>query len=342
MRFSPAFWVIVAAALFGASTPAAKALLTGMGPLRLAGLLYLGAALTVLPSALRARASAKCFAAKNILRLAGVAVLGGIAAPILLLIALERAPAASVALWLNLETVATALLGALLFREQLGRRGWIAVAVITLASVALASPARFETSVAAALVLAACVCWGLDNNLTAIIDGFTPSQSTFVKGVAAGVTNLLVGTFLETRPLELTYAVASLVLGAFSYGLSIVLYVRGAQQLGPTRSQMIFSTAPLFGAALAWLVLGEAITWVHAGAAVLMGAVLVWLHRERHEHEHHHIASTHMHAHRHDDGHHDHEHPGMPRSLWHVHEHTHEETTHSHPHQPDLHHRHTH
>lgn len=52
-RSSPVLWCLAAAALFGASTPASKALLPGLGPLALAGLLYLGAAAAVLPFAFR-------------------------------------------------------------------------------------------------------------------------------------------------------------------------------------------------------------------------------------------------------------------------------------------------
>ena len=48
------------------------------------------------------------------------------------------------------------------------------------------------------LVLLACCCWGLDNHLTALIDGLTPSQSTFWKGLVAGSVNTALGLALAT------------------------------------------------------------------------------------------------------------------------------------------------
>jgi drug/metabolite transporter (DMT)-like permease len=50
----PVLSCLLAAALFGASTPASKLLLDeAVGPLTLAGLLYLGAGIATLPSAMK-------------------------------------------------------------------------------------------------------------------------------------------------------------------------------------------------------------------------------------------------------------------------------------------------
>ena len=131
-------------------------------------------------------------------------------------------------------------------------------------------------------------------------------------------------------------------MGALAYGASIILYIRGAQQLGATRSQMLFATAPFLGMILAWSLLGEPVLGVQLGAVVLLGAALLLLLTSHHAHEHHHPAVRHTHAHRHDDGHHTHEHPGLPPAAWHTHEHEHGALSHTHPHAPDLHHRHSH
>src|SRR5207249_3214957 len=101
---------LAAAALFGASTPASKALLGPIGPFSLAGLLYLGAAAGVFPFALRGEWRIARAGPQNLRRLAGSVLFGGVIGPVLLLCGLFRASAATVALWLNLEMVATALL----------------------------------------------------------------------------------------------------------------------------------------------------------------------------------------------------------------------------------------
>ena len=55
---APIWWCLGAAVLFGASTPASKGLLDAqVGPFTLAGLLYLGAALAMLPFASRGGAA---------------------------------------------------------------------------------------------------------------------------------------------------------------------------------------------------------------------------------------------------------------------------------------------
>jgi hypothetical protein len=134
----------------------------------------------------------------------------------------------------------------------------------------------------------------------------------------------------------------ALAVGALAYGASIVLYIRGAQQLGATRSQMLFSTAPFLGVAAAWLALGEPVLGVQVGAAVAMIAAVALLLSGRHAHEHTHRPVVHTHTHRHDDDHHEHAHDGGSAGAWHTHEHAHDEAVHRHPHAPDLHHRHDH
>ena len=339
----PVLWCLAAAALFGASTPASKVLLDGaMGPLTLAGLLYLGAGLAMLPLARRGGSWERRSDPGNVRRLAGAVLFGGILGPVLLLVGLRAAPSASVSLWLNFETTATAFLAWALFRENLDARTWTASFLVVGAGVFLASPEGFEIAPAGLLVGLACVCWGLDNNLTAVIDGYTPAQTTLVKGFIAGTFNLALGLFLESPDLTLASVVTALVVGALGYGVSITLYFRGAQQLGATRSQMLFSTAPFLGVGMAWLVLGEPILLVQGIGAGLMVVALGLLLATRHDHEHRHHALTHTHAHRHDDGHHEHSHSGLPPEAWHTHEHAHDGQLHSHPHNPDLHHRHLH
>lgn len=332
----------VAALLFGAATPVSKPLLESVGPLTLAGLFYLGAALGVLPWAWRHRTPELWRGGRQIGLLAGAVAFGGGLGPVLLLMGLREAPAASVALWLNLETVATAVLAWGLFREHLEGRTWLAAALVLAGGLLLGGTGGAVGFRAAALVAAACLCWGLDNNLTALISGFTPAQTTFVKGLVAGSVNLALGLAMETRPAALPEIGIALAIGALSYGASIVLYISGAQQLGASRSQLLFSTSPFLGLLFAWTLLREPVTAAQIGAAALMIGGLHLMLTARHEHEHAHDAVAHTHSHRHDDGHHTHIHPGLPASVRHTHPHEHEPMVHTHRHVPDLHHRHGH
>jgi drug/metabolite transporter (DMT)-like permease len=269
-------------------------------------------------------------------------VFGGILGPWLLLLGLRLARSGSVSLLLSLELVATVLLGRLVFREHLSGRGWLGALGAVVAAILLAMGEGQAGVLAALLVAAACVAWGFDNHFTALIDGITPSQTTFWKGVVAGLFNLIVGGVLLRGIGNLSAVPLALAVGAFAYGVSIALYITAAQGLGASRSQIAFSTAPFFGLLLSLIFLGEPFTGAQAVAAVLVAGSLVLLLSERHAHVHRHDALVHQHWHRHDDVHHDHEHGSVPAAGPHVHPHDHSPTEHAHAHWPDLHHRHVH
>jgi drug/metabolite transporter (DMT)-like permease len=340
-RFGPLAWCLISALLFGASTPATKQFTATLHPLQLAGLLYAGAGICVSPWALAAwRRNRSPRSARQRSYLLGALLSGGVIGPVLLVLGLVRAPAGSVALWLNLETVATALFARAFFKEHLGGVTYAAVALIILGSLLLSAGGQYAGA-AAGLVALACVAWGLDNNLTSVIDGYTPTQITFAKGMLGALINLGLSLHFSAATLEPRAVASVLLVGALGYGLSLVLYVGSARELGATRSQLIFSTAPAWGLCLSWLVLGEPVQGLQVLAALLMLTALWLYNRERHAHVHEHEALEHGHWHRHDDGHHQHHHTSSSES-WHSHEHVHSEQHHAHPHLPDLHHRHRH
>ncbi|ACF13458.1 protein of unknown function DUF6 transmembrane [Chloroherpeton thalassium ATCC 35110] len=267
---------------------------------------------------------------KNLLRLIGAIGFGGIAGPVLLLLGLQKASASSVSLWLNLELVATALLGVLFFKDHLGRYGWIGVIGTVAASLILTWHEGNIGLLALVLIGAACIAWGLDNHLTALIDGITPTQSTFWKGLVGRTTNFAFGLLFEPNSIQGNSLFLALVVGVFAYGISITLYITAAQNIGATRSQMIFGSAPFWGVILSFVFLGEQISHFQIVAIVLLIASLITLFLEQHSHPHTHEAITHKHLHHHDE-HHNHPHVENP-SSYHSHWHTHEKITHSHPH----------
>ncbi len=341
----PILLALLSALLFGASTPMGKLLLERLPTFQLAGWLYLGAAAGVAPGLIRTRAQRRPLrriGKKNLMRLVGAIGFGGVAGPVLLLMGLQRASSASVALWLNLELVATAVLGFLIFHDHLGRGGWCGVAGTLLASVMLSWQQGEVRLLAMALVAGACLCWGLDNHLTALIDGITPQQSTFWKGLVAGAVNLVIGLCLEPVGAGIFPPAAAMGVGVFAYGMSLTLYIKAAHYLGATRSQMIFSSAPFFGVALSVPLLGKWISMVEAIAGVVLIVSWVILFRDQHSHPHTHDAQHHGHDHNHTDGHHNHSHSGLPPETAHHHQHRHEPDVHAHPHWPDIHHRHRH
>lgn len=334
---------LLSAALFGAATPLSKALLASFSPFQLAGLLYLGAAVGASTMAFKkGQAQPWRMDNKNKIRLSGAVLCGGVMAPLFLLLGLKAASAASVSLWLPLELVATAVLGRVLFRDHLGKFGWLGMLGVVAASVLLSLGEGIAGLKAGSLILAACVCWGFDNNFTALIDGITPAQSTFWKGLVAGVINLGVGLLTQEFGGTMATTIGALGVGVFSYGASIVLYITAAQNIGAARGQMFFASSPFFGVLLSALWLGEEVSAVQMVSIVTLAGSLVLVFRDRHEHSHAHEGLEHDHSHRHDDRHHEHEHPDGYLGNRHTHRHRHVATIHAHPHWPDLHHRHDH
>jgi len=335
---------LVSAVLFGAATPASKALLAGIDAQVLAGLLYLGAALGVLPLVVRKKALVQPWHAdrRTLILLMGAIVLGGVLGPFLLLLGLEIATSGSVSLWLNLEFVATVLLGHFVFHEHLTARGWFAAGGTLIAAMLLAWGEGTTGILSVSLVAFACLCWGFDNHFTALIDGLTPSQVTLWKGLAAGLVNLALGATRSGEIGHVTTICAALIVGAVCYGVSVTLYITSAQGLGASRSQMLFSSAPFFGLLLSVVFLKEGFTEVQGLSAGITAASLIILFSERHSHVHSHDSAYHIHGHLHSDVHHDHEHDAIPLKESHSHWHKHEDTDHEHKHWPDLHHRHNH
>ena len=333
-----------AAVLFGVSAPAASVLASDTSALLLAGLLYVGAAIAVLPS-VRRRPPTRAALRDGWRPLAVAVVAGGALGPALLVRGLARVEASTASILLNLELVATVVLAGVFFGEHIGRRVLLAAGLITAGGVLLVWSPGGSLSVGALLVATACACWGLDNCVTARIEQLSPESVVLAKGAVAGSVNVLLGSTVASEAgasLSGGQVAAALVIGAAGYGVSITWWVKGARDLGAARAQVIFATAPFIGALGAWVALGDAVSAAQV-AAVVLAAIGVWLSMDSaHGHEHRHEPTVHDHEHRHPDEHHDHDHAGDFVGR-HSHRHVHEGVlVHAHPHVPDLHHHHPH
>jgi drug/metabolite transporter (DMT)-like permease len=329
----------LAAVLFGVTVPLAARVADDVNAPLLAGLLYVGAALAVLPFAVQG-GSAVGVVRRGGRSLVVAVAAGGFLGPLLLAAGLSRTPGATASLLLNFELVATVALAAMFFGEHIGRRIAMGSALVAVAGITLGWSGAPDLRLGAVLVVGACICWGVDNCVTADLDTIAPHEITLTKGAVAGTTNLLLGIAIAGALPPMGIALGVLALGAVGYGASITLWVRGAQRLGAARGQLIFSAAPFVGALVAWSLLGEPVEPNQVIALILaLGGVSLVV-GSGHEHEHRHAPMEHTHEHEHD-SHHQHHRP--PQSgVRHTHSHRHEPLVHAHPHVPDLHHRHEH
>jgi drug/metabolite transporter (DMT)-like permease len=334
---------LLAATLFGISTPLVQYFGTGMGAFTTAALLYGGAAMLGAISRQPIEREAR-LRHGDITRLLAMAGLGAVVGPVALAWGLQHTSGSSASLMLTLEALFTALLAWLLYRETVDHR--VATAMFLLLSGAIVlvldqglMPGHHLSGLLA--VLGATVAWGADNTLSRGLAERDPGQVVMAKAaLGTAATSLLAWHLGEPAP-RLTSAVALLIVGATGYGLSLRLYLLAQRAFGAARTGSVFAFAPFIGAALA-VALGDK----QAGWPLVLGAVLMFcgviLHlAESHEHEHVHEPLEHEHAHRHGDGHHEHVHDRLPFGE-HSHSHRHGVRAHSHAHVPDPHHLHSH
>jgi drug/metabolite transporter (DMT)-like permease len=334
---------LAAAASFGISAPLATRLLDDVDPQMLAGLLYVGAflALCLVPSRRRNEARLR---RSDVPRLTAMIAAGGVIAPVLLMLGLQRVGGITGSLLLNLEGPLTIVIGVALFREHLPRHAVVGATVIFggAAVLGIGGASTHADWIGIALVAAACLGWAFDNSLTQSLTVRDPRAIVRLKAGAAGMVNVLLALALGEALPDTSVLIAALALGGISYGLSVYLDALALRDLGAAREAAAFAVAPLAGALLAPLVLPEQLGAREIAAGLLMAVGVVLLIREHHEHTHRHEPIAHDHRHHHDE-HHQHTHvPGPGPSEPHSHLHVHAELVHSHPHVSDIHHRHTH
>lgn len=334
---------LLAAALYAVNLPLSKLLLTRVPPTMMAAFLYLGAGLGLyLYRLLSGRRETADPLTRHELPYTIGMVLLDIAAPILLMLGLERTNSANASLLNNFEIVATSLFAFLVFREVLSKRLWIAICLVTCASILLSfeGAGSFTFNSGSLLVLAASCCWGLENNCTRMLSSKSSLQITTIKGICSGLGSLLIALTVGERLPAPGWMLATALLGFVAYGLSINFYIKAQKDLGAAKTSAYYSIAPFLGAALGMVILQERPTLPFFLGLLIMLLASMLLARDtvslQHTHEH-----THVHTHAHAHGGIVHTHP---HSHSHTHSHIHgqDESLHTHSHEALEDHNHTH
>ena len=334
---------LLAAGLFGISTPLVQFFGRGLGAFTTAALLYLGAAAvgTLLrqPVAQEARLQRSDWR-----RLLAMAALGAVVGPVALAWGLQRTSGTSASLMLTLEALFTAVLAWRLYHETMDRRVWLALCLLLAGGLLLIldqgqqGGAQWLGLVA---VLVATAAWGVDNTLSRGVADRDPGQVVLVKAALGALATAVVALALGEPGPTLVATLGLVAVGATGYGLSLRFYLLAQRAFGAARTGSVFAFAPFIGAVVAFA-LGDRSASALMGLGGLLMLLGVVLHlTETHDHAHVHEALAHEHAHRHDDGHHTHGHAVMPEGA-HSHAHQHEAMTHTHAHVPDAHHLHRH
>jgi drug/metabolite transporter (DMT)-like permease len=121
-------------------------------------------------------------------------------------------------------------------------------------------------------VAAACLCWGLDNNLLQQVSSYDPVTVVQIKTLSAGTASILLAIAIGQRMTSPAVLPAALSLGFFCYGASIVFDVYALRYLGAAREAAFFAMAPFLGAVAAVPILGDRLSRTDIIGAVLMAA----------------------------------------------------------------------
>lgn len=326
------FFAILAAALYAINIPLSKVLLQFVQPTMMAAFLYLGAGVGLFFYGVFTKEKGEKLTKAELPYTIGMIVLD-IAAPILLMLGLQRTNSANASLLNNFEIVATSLIAFLAFREKLSKRLTAAIALVTVASITLSfeGTGSFEFNTGSLLVLGAACCWGLENNCTRMLSNKSSVQITTVKGIFSGLGSLMVALMAGERIPGAVWILAALILGFVAYGLSINFYIKAQKDLGAAKTSAYYSVAPFLGVLFGVLLLRERPgIQFDIGLAIMIGATVLMVKDTislQHTHEHSH---RHTHEHAHGELIHTHEH-------CHIHSHTHihgeDESAHGHTHE---------
>ena len=352
-------FAILAAAFYALSAPASKYILATTTPTMMAAFLYLGAGSGMLLITLGRRITHTPNPADRLTRAdlpyTIAMIVLDIAAPILLMLGIARTTAANASLLNNFEIVATSLIALVVFKEIISPRLWVAISLVTAASIILSLDITggFHLDYGSLLVLGACVCWGIENNCTNRLATKSSEQIVMVKGIFSGLGSLTVALIITNPIPPIATILATMILGFVAYGLSINFYILAQKDLGAAKTSGYYAIAPFLGVLFSMVFLRELPAWnfwlalaIMAAATYLMIKDSIGLqhtheHGHTHAHSHSHISGgkiiTHNHKHTH---HHVHAHTHAAGTDPNIHdhdheflhaEHSHDDHTHEHP-----------
>lgn len=265
---------ILAAALYAANAPLSKILLLNVSPTLMASLLYLGAGIGMLILGRIRKNTEELPLSRAELPYTILMVVLDILAPILMMLGLGLTSAANASLLNNFEIAATALIAFFWFKEQIRKRLGLAIVFITIACILLSlqDGGSLHFSVGSLFILGAALSWGLENNCTRKMSAKDPLQIVVIKGFGSGFGALLVSVILRVPFPQWQYILLALILGFFSYGLSIYFYVYAQRFLGAARTSAYYAVGPFIGVAMSFLIFREIPDFLFWIALLFMGA----------------------------------------------------------------------
>lgn len=184
---------------------------------------------------------------------------------------LKYIDASTVSLISILEISFTIVISHFIFKTKISKKLIIAVILVSIGGILLSfdSSTEFKLSIASMLTVFATACWGLENNLTAKVSDKNPLLLVFYKCFAVAIFNLLFILNINIFELFINNWYL-LVIGFFTYGISILYYVYAINYIGISKTSIVFSFSPVFGALISLILFKEKITIYFVISLILM------------------------------------------------------------------------
>ena len=185
---------------------------------------------------------------------------------------INHTTAANASLLNNFEIVATAIIALCLFKETISKKLWIAITLITIASLILSfeDMSSLSFSLGSIFVLLSCVGWGFENNCTRQISGKDPLQIVAIKGCCSGTVTMIIALVSGERMNNSVYFIAALLLGFVSFGLSNFFYIFAQRKLGAAKTSAYYAISPFIGTLLSFIIFKQVPTIPFLIALVIM------------------------------------------------------------------------
>lgn len=217
--------------------------------------------------------------------LAGIAVLNSVLPFLLFAWAAQRAPAAIGAICNAMTVLFTALIAFMCFGEKIGARRAVALLAGFTGVLVLATGKSSGLSVGPAALAGtlASLCYGIGYNLVKRRMADLPPAAAAAATLGSGAVLLAPLAWLHwpAAPVPATAWACAGGLGVVCTGLAYLVYYRLIQRIGPARASTVTYLIPVFGALLAWLILGEPLTLTMLLAGVLILGSVAFSQRAR-------------------------------------------------------------
>jgi drug/metabolite transporter (DMT)-like permease len=285
-RFMGLIYVLISAILFGSAFTLAKEPLKSVNSLMLSSIVYLISGASLMPVAFRSPFKIK--GKKQIATIVIIAILGAAVAPLLLFFGLEQTEPTDAAILVNGEIIFTILFAWIFFGEKASDLRSIASIILVITGLVLAttelriSGTLFQFKAGNIMILAATVCWALDNNISRrflFTSNIDPAPLAMIKSFLGGSILFVASVLLGRASLEFPIILwpQIIFMSVFGFGYALLFFLKGLKKIGTVRTMIVFSLTPIFGIVIAIIATGASISYIQvfATALIIFGIIMI-------------------------------------------------------------------